>query len=65
MVIASHQREHGNLLFTTLYEIASVVLLPRNDIMTQRHRGEGKRATGNLHPVTCSSLLHHSVTPFF
>ena len=28
--------------FTTLDEIASVVLLPRNDIMTQPPRGEGE-----------------------
>ena len=26
---------------TTLHEIASVVILPRNDIMTQPRRGEG------------------------
>ncbi len=38
--IASDKRERGNLFFTTLDEIASVVLLPRNDIMTQPPRGE-------------------------
>ena len=41
-VIASDQGERGNLhTFIILYEIASVVILPRNDIMTQPLRGEG------------------------
>jgi hypothetical protein len=36
LVIVSDQRKRGNLLFpTTFYEIASVVLLPRNDSMSQ------------------------------
>ena len=30
-VIARNQRERGNLLFSTHYEIASVVTLPRNE----------------------------------
>ena len=38
-VIASDRRERGNLLFSKLYEIASVVLLPRNDSITQALRG--------------------------
>jgi len=41
MPIASDQRERGNLIFLTRYEIASVVLLPRNDITTQPAKGGG------------------------
>jgi hypothetical protein len=36
-VIASDLRERGNLHFSRLYEIASVALLLRNDIMKQSH----------------------------
>ena len=48
LVIARNQRERGNLNVSTVYEIASVVLLPRNDIGKQHQRGEGKRETCNL-----------------
>src|SRR3990170_8112317 len=34
-VIASDRRERGNLLFFNKLQIASVAVLPRNDIMTQ------------------------------
>ena len=37
----SDRRERGNLRFLTHYEIASVILLPRNDNMTQPLRGAG------------------------
>ena len=60
MVIVSDQRERGNLLFTALYEIASVVLLPRNDIMTQPHRGGGKRVTCNRNLFFITPILRYS-----
>ena len=49
MVIASTRRERGNLHFLIQYEIASVVILPRNDILTQAHRGrESGKDIGRL-----------------
>ncbi len=43
-VIASERRERGNLLYPITYEIASVVLLLRNDVVTQPpgERGQGR-----------------------
>ena len=41
MTTTSSFRERGNLYFLTFDEIASVVSLPRNDIVTQPLKGEG------------------------
>jgi hypothetical protein len=38
----SDQRKHGNLIFLMCYEIASVVILPRNDVMTRVMKGKGQ-----------------------
>ena len=47
-VIASDRRERGNLVFSSAYEIASVVSLPRNDVMTQPHEKGGRKLSPSL-----------------
>ena len=43
--------------FTTLYEIASVVILPRNDIMTQPRRGVGIVLVYLFLFIRCSTFI--------